>query len=32
MLEKFELYAFERRLEKQNFAQEMLEKQHSHTH
>ena len=32
MLEKFEHYAFERQLEKQNFAQVMLEKQHSHTH
>ena len=32
MLEKFERYAFERQLEKQNFAQVMLEKQHSHTH
>ena len=32
MLEKFKHYAFERQLEKQNFAQVMLEKQHSHTH
>ena len=32
MLEKFEHYAFEYQLEKQNFAQVILEKQHSHTH
>ena len=32
MLEKFEHYAFEHQLEKQNFAQVILEKQHSHTH